>query len=145
MPIDVGLAQAIEVGERVEQEVRLDLRAHDLQARFEHLLGKRYLVDPRLMHRRRGSGRPLMESVDRRDAAADDHPVQQITPESGCRDAVPIKVVERYQHDRPGEGTCEQAGNDKHRRHEARTPADRASASVSMNRMGNPMSRHSTR
>jgi hypothetical protein len=34
----VGLDQVLHVGERVEEEVRLDLRLHELQARLEHVL-----------------------------------------------------------------------------------------------------------
>ena len=34
----IGLDQVLDVGERVEQEVRLDLRLHELQLRLEDVL-----------------------------------------------------------------------------------------------------------
>ena len=49
--VAIGLVQPSHVGQRVEEEVRLDLRLQDLQARLVHLAVEREPVDLGPVHR----------------------------------------------------------------------------------------------
>ena len=65
------VVEAAHVGQRVEQEVRLDLRLQDLQPRFGHLALERGAIDFRPLHRLDARHFAPIELADDRQHAAE--------------------------------------------------------------------------
>ncbi len=118
----VALAQPLDVGERVEQEVRLDLRAHHLQPRLEHLPVERDALERRFVHPAgRGRG-PSLHEVDGRHHRAGGGPAQRVACEAKRSHVVDAQVLHDHVDDAARDGAGEDGDSHEHRTNDCRHP-----------------------